>query len=237
MRRADFILNLWLSGLRRPVKPGHGAALSLAILRSGQPAVQSGDLAHEHNESDFGGNLGGGGDDGGGGDGSGGQWVTVATFWASEAAHVARLRLESHGVRCMILDEYLVATDWLLAQAAGGIKLQVQQSCLAQAREILTEGMARLSGSMPGSATAPGRADRLADWIAGHLQAASRNVRQWLGRGWVARRWVGRPGRRWWLGALLPVTLAGQALPPARGQMAGLPATNPTAPVCGVAAA
>jgi hypothetical protein len=231
MRQAEIISDCWLSRL---CPSGNGAALPLALFRGNVLTVQS----DEPVVKDGGGGTGS--DEDGDGDSGGGKWVTVATFWASEAAHIARLALESNGVRCMILDEYLVATDWLLAQATGGIKLQVQQSHLALARTILTEKLGGIPGSALNWAAAPGRADRLADWIAGQLQSASRMVWRWVGRRPQSqgdRSAAQRPSRRWWLGALLPLTLAVQALAPARGQTACRAAENPTAPVCGIAAA
>ena len=80
-----------------------------------------------------------GGDDGAEGFGSGdGPWVTVATFWQAPSAHIARLRLESAGIDCAILDENLVATDWLYANAVGGIKLQVPTTDADRAVELLS---------------------------------------------------------------------------------------------------
>jgi hypothetical protein len=77
-----------------------------------------------------------------------GPWVTVATFWQAPAVHIARLRLESAGIDCAILDENLIATDWYLANAAGGIKLQVPASRATLAVELL--------GKRPGAAAADG---------------------------------------------------------------------------------
>jgi hypothetical protein len=65
------------------------------------------------------------------------RWVTVATFWQSTLAHIARLKLESEDIDCMIIDENVVATDWLYASAVGGIKLQVPEVDAELAREIL----------------------------------------------------------------------------------------------------
>ena len=74
--------------------------------------------------------------EGGGGDGGGGdddsrdedpepiQWVTLATFMHPAEAHIARLRLESAGVVCVLLDE-LTAGTHCLSLAVGGVKLQV----------------------------------------------------------------------------------------------------------------
>ena len=80
-------------------------------------------------------------DDGDGGgderDGGEGPWVTVATFWQPPPAHIARARLEAEGIDCVILDENLIATDWLFANAVGGIKLQVRASDAAAAVRLL----------------------------------------------------------------------------------------------------
>jgi len=75
-------------------------------------------------------------DDGQEGDDSG-RWVTVATFSVPQQAHLARLRLESEEIDCFLIDENLVATDWLLANAVGGIKVQVHEDDVAAARTIL----------------------------------------------------------------------------------------------------
>jgi hypothetical protein len=65
------------------------------------------------------------------------RWETVATFWKSTDAHIARLKLESEEIDCMIIDENLVATDWLWANAVGGIKLQVPSPDAWKARQLL----------------------------------------------------------------------------------------------------
>jgi hypothetical protein len=65
------------------------------------------------------------------------RWVTIATFWQPTHAHIARLKLESEDIDCVIIDENLVATDWLYANAVGGIKLQVPEEHAAAARELL----------------------------------------------------------------------------------------------------
>lgn len=77
-------------------------------------------------------------DDGDPGDDNTGPWVTVAAFWKPDEAHIARLRLESEGIPVLMLDENLIATDWLYANAAGGIKLQVPQSRAAESRVLLS---------------------------------------------------------------------------------------------------
>jgi hypothetical protein len=70
-------------------------------------------------------------------DGDGERWLTVASFWQSAEAHIARLKLESEQIDCLILDEILVAMDWLFANAVGGIKLQVREKDFAKASQLL----------------------------------------------------------------------------------------------------
>ena len=67
-------------------------------------------------------------DSGGGGDGGRPdrptRWVTLAVFLHPAEAHIARLRLESAGVACVLLDEMMAGTS-CLSLAVGGVKLQV----------------------------------------------------------------------------------------------------------------
>ena len=70
-------------------------------------------------------------------DGDNSRWLTVATFWEPTEAHIARLKLESEDIDCMILDENLVATYWFWASAVGGIKLQVRETDFPEAMRLL----------------------------------------------------------------------------------------------------
>ena len=79
-------------------------------------------------------------------------WVTVATFWQPMDAHLARIKLQSEGIECALIDEYLVATDWLYANAVGGIKLQVPQGRFAEAREALEPHAGRAVSAVDGPA-------------------------------------------------------------------------------------
>ncbi len=79
-------------------------------------------------------------DDGNGDDDQPGDesWVTVRTFWEPVGAHLALAQLESGGVEGVLLDENIVAADWMMANAVGGIKLKVRASDAAEADQILT---------------------------------------------------------------------------------------------------
>src|SRR6478609_8075277 len=79
-------------------------------------------------DDDWGGGDGGGDDnddDAAGGEGKRVDWVTVATFGESAAAHVARLKLENEGIPVFIADENIGVALWHYSIATGGIKLQV----------------------------------------------------------------------------------------------------------------
>jgi hypothetical protein len=52
-------------------------------------------------------------------------------------AHLARTRLESEGIQCVVRDEYLVRVNWLLSNAIGGVKLMVPEWEADRARDIL----------------------------------------------------------------------------------------------------
>lgn len=71
--------------------------------------------------------------------------VTIARFDIPPKAHMAINALEEAGIRCVIQDEQLVAMDYLLNLAVGGIKVQVWEEDAERAAAIL-EGMERRHG-------------------------------------------------------------------------------------------
>jgi hypothetical protein len=66
------------------------------------------------------------------------RWVTVATFWTSPQAHLAVSKLESEEIDCQLANENIVAADFLLAPAVGGIKIMVPEQMAEKARILLT---------------------------------------------------------------------------------------------------
>jgi Putative prokaryotic signal transducing protein len=66
-----------------------------------------------------------------------GEWVTIAAFSQPIEAHLARTKLESEGIACMVGDEYLVRVDWFLSNAIGGVKVMVPAWEAERARDIL----------------------------------------------------------------------------------------------------
>jgi hypothetical protein len=62
---------------------------------------------------------------------------TVASFREPFKAHLAKGRLEAEGIQALVLDENLARINWGFSQAIGGVKIQVSEEHLDQAREIL----------------------------------------------------------------------------------------------------
>ena len=65
------------------------------------------------------------------------KWIAVASFSQPVEAHLARTKLESEGIPCVVGDENLVRVDWLLSNAVGGVKLMVPVGELERARAAL----------------------------------------------------------------------------------------------------
>jgi len=63
--------------------------------------------------------------------------ITVATFWETWEAHLARDKLSDAGINCFLSGENFVATYWLLAGADRGIKLKVAEPDAPEAVKIL----------------------------------------------------------------------------------------------------
>jgi len=65
--------------------------------------------------------------------------VTLQHFRDIPEALLAKGKLESAGIDCILADGNLVRMDWLLSNAIGGIRLQVRQQDLEFARALLDE--------------------------------------------------------------------------------------------------
>jgi hypothetical protein len=63
--------------------------------------------------------------------------VTVASFDQPPKARLVQNVLEAEGIQVAINDESLVAMDWLLSNAIGGVKVQVWEEDADRAVEIL----------------------------------------------------------------------------------------------------
>jgi hypothetical protein len=65
--------------------------------------------------------------------------VTVLTFTYSHELAIVRGRLEFEGIECFVKDEFTAQVNPFYSNAIGGIKLQVKESDLENAVEILKE--------------------------------------------------------------------------------------------------
>lgn len=63
--------------------------------------------------------------------------VTIETFRDLAEALLAKGRLEAAEIDCSLADENMVRMDWFLANAVGGIKLQVPEEQAAEAFRVL----------------------------------------------------------------------------------------------------
>lgn len=68
--------------------------------------------------------------------------VVVETYTDALHAHVARGLLESEGIPAQLQSEHLVSALWPLANALGGVRLQVAEHRAGDARRVL-ERLAR----------------------------------------------------------------------------------------------
>lgn len=64
---------------------------------------------------------------------------TVARFTDAIAAHIAKGRLESEGIRVFIANEQHVWLNWLYSNALGGVEVQVMEEDEQKAREVLQQ--------------------------------------------------------------------------------------------------
>jgi hypothetical protein len=72
--------------------------------------------------------------------------TTVATFDLAAKAEVARNVLEDAGIQAVIADSEIVAMDWLISNAVGGIKVQVREEDAERAAAVLDEQLGSGAG-------------------------------------------------------------------------------------------
>lgn len=63
--------------------------------------------------------------------------VTIATFRSQIEAEMAQAYLDTHNIRAYLQDANIIAADWMLSNAVGGIKLQVAEPDVAEATQLL----------------------------------------------------------------------------------------------------
>ncbi len=65
--------------------------------------------------------------------------VTIATFPTITHLYVIKGQLEGAGIPCMVKDQYTVGVNPLYDIALGGIKLQVREEDVEEAKRVLQE--------------------------------------------------------------------------------------------------
>ncbi len=65
------------------------------------------------------------------------ELITIAKFFTLGEAKVAQGKLVSEGISVFVCDEHMHAINWHMGAAFGGIRLQVPDSQLVRALEIL----------------------------------------------------------------------------------------------------
>lgn len=65
------------------------------------------------------------------------ELITLRTFDNYVTAHIVKARLEAEGITCVLRDENTIVMQWHIANAIGGIKLQVAACDYATARHVL----------------------------------------------------------------------------------------------------
>ncbi|MEO8206490.1 MAG: DUF2007 domain-containing protein [Chthoniobacterales bacterium] len=76
--------------------------------------------------------------------------ITIARFNKPEEAHMLRLRLEAGGVPVYLQDENIVQMDWLYSNLIGGVRVQISEEDIEDAREILAmEPVKDMDAAMP----------------------------------------------------------------------------------------
>ena len=64
--------------------------------------------------------------------------VTIAVFYSIDEANLLKARLECSGVRAFIPDEFMAQSE-LPVLFTGGIRVQVEDEAVAEARRILAD--------------------------------------------------------------------------------------------------
>lgn len=91
--------------------------------------------------------------------------VTIATFYQAGEARLAQNALTAAGIKAAVADETVIQMDWLLANAVGGIKVQVREADAERA-------VAELERSFGADGEGFGPADEAA--LAAEAEAADR---------------------------------------------------------------
>ena len=65
--------------------------------------------------------------------------VIAGTYWNAGEASLAQIALQREGIRSFLDNELILAMDWLLSNAVGGVKVLVADMDLLRARMVLSQ--------------------------------------------------------------------------------------------------
>ena len=63
--------------------------------------------------------------------------ITIATYVSPLEAHLAKGRLEAEGIPAFIAHEHHIWANWMLSNALGGVKVQINSSDTESAQQII----------------------------------------------------------------------------------------------------
>jgi DNA-directed RNA polymerase subunit RPC12/RpoP len=99
------------------------------------------------------------------------KFITVLTFTFAHEGAIIKGRLESEGIPCFMRDELTAQVAPFYSNAIGGVKLQVRESDLNQAIEILKE-----TGYIKDDGWHPSKESLLPDKQAGEQQITKKGI-------------------------------------------------------------
>jgi hypothetical protein len=76
--------------------------------------------------------------------------MTVASFDIPAQAQIAKNALEAAGIQVVTADSEIVAMDWLISNAVGGVKVQVWEEDAERAAAVLDEKLGDEAGLVSG---------------------------------------------------------------------------------------
>ena len=65
------------------------------------------------------------------------KMVTIGSYSTPYEANLVKSQLESAGIPVFIADEFTIGMNWLYSNALGGVKVQVPESLVQEAQELL----------------------------------------------------------------------------------------------------
>lgn len=67
------------------------------------------------------------------------NWKNIRSYSTVIEAELARTKLESEDIECVLRDTHLLNTNMLLSSAIGGVKLDVKSEDVLRAQEVLND--------------------------------------------------------------------------------------------------